>query len=75
MTPVTCRLTAKNRDQLRNRVWTTFLGSLYDPKAQENILHTVRPSPFLGLQHTKLRALLQLGINSNMRLKGNSSIY
>jgi len=34
MTHVTCRLTAKNRDQLRNRtlgnrVWTTFLLLLH----------------------------------------------
>ena len=34
MTHVTCRLTAKNRDQLRNptlgnRVWATFLSQIY----------------------------------------------
>ena len=27
MIHVTCRLTAKNRDQLQNRVWATFLPS------------------------------------------------
>jgi len=38
MTHVTCRLTAKNRDQLRNptlgnRVWATFLGELIGSRA------------------------------------------
>jgi len=41
MTHVSCRLTAKNRDQLRNRVWATFLLSVattYRPNANEREL-------------------------------------
>ena len=61
MTPVTCRLTAKNRDQLRNpmlgnRVWATFTFTFLRLLFSAYII--CRCSTFIGSLAVAFRAVM-----------------
>jgi len=61
MTQVTCRLTAKNRDQLQNpmlsnRVWATFFNI-----SVCNFAHDSRLAPAASLRYRSMKSRIQVG--------------